>query len=311
MRLAFRATSLSAHAGFLVVGLENGPLLLLQEDRRLPILIETGARKPIVAMASSRTDFYSATEDEVQHWGAAEGIPQSPTHTERTLPFSTRTLVLFPGAGLLVIGSREARLLHPVHLASLSHVDIGGDIIVDGCGNTRLVALLLHRPGGSRLVAHIFQRRETRGLALLRSVESFELRPGSWRGISFLGPDADELVVIGDDVLAIYPSRRERPRGIDLQVSSAVRRYPPARVLAVPGHHALLVAYGDGSLESIDLISGDRRIHLDGPENLDPLVGFACRGKVPGAPGAPWTAWLLHASGLLRTVRPGGGRTHT
>jgi hypothetical protein len=157
--------------------------------------------------------------------------------------------------------------------------------------------------------AHILQRRDSRGFVFLRTVERIPLRPGSWRLVSFLGPDGDDFVVVGDDVLVIYPSRRELSRSIGLQVSSGVRRYPPARVLAEPGGNALLVAYGDGSLEHIDIDLGERSILLEGPENLDPLVGFACRGRAPGDRGPGWTAWLLHASGLLRTAR--GGGTHT
>ena len=312
LRLPGRSTCLATHAGTLFLGLENGRIAILEEGMRPPRIVETGAAKPIVALASSRTDFYSATEDEVHHFSAAGGVPERPAHIERTLPFAIRSLTLFPGTGLLVIGSREARLLHPAHLAPLSHVALAeGDVVVDGRGNTRLAALLVRTDSSSIFEARVLVRREARGGVQLRTIERFPLLPGTWRGIGFLEPDGDDLVVVGDDVMVLYPSRRDRPRTIDLQVSSSGGELPRARVLAAPGRNALLVAYGDGSLERIDLAPEERDILLDGPENLDPLVGFACQGNWQGAAGSPWTAWILHASGLLRTARPAGDRTHT
>ena len=310
VRLGSRTTSLAARADTLLLGFEDGSLALLKEGRLPTTRLETGSRKPILALASSKTDIYSATEDEVHHFRDAPMSSATPAHIERTLPFTIRSMVLFPGAGLVVIGSRNVQLLHASHLASLATVNMrDGDLVVDGCGNRRLAALLVRPAGSTILEAHILQRRETRGIAFLRTVERLPLRPGSWRRIAFTGPDGDDFVVIGDDTLVLYPSRREQWRSIDLQVSSAALRFPPARVLAVPGREALLLAYGEGSLERLDPGSGERGILLEGPENLDPLVGFACRGKAHGDSGPAWTAWLLHESGLLRSARGAGTRT--
>ena len=195
-----------------------------------------------------------------------------------------KSMVLFPGAGLLAIHGGDAHLFHPGHLSKLPFVNEPEvRVLFDCCGNTRLAALLLWEDLTHE--ARLYQRRETRGGIRLRLVERLQLPSAIWQRIAFLSPDGDYLVVVGEETLPVPISTRDRSRKIDLQISSKHSGLPAARVLAVPGRDAILVAYGDGSLEHIDLASGERGILLDGPEGLDPLVGFACRGESPRHPG--------------------------
>jgi hypothetical protein len=129
---------------------------------------------------------------------------------------------------------------------------------------------------------------------------------GAGRRQGVVGPDGDDLIIAGDESLLVVPSRRSDARAFTLETSSAGDRAPAAMVASTPRQDGILIAYGDGSAEALRLETGERSPLLDAPEGaLDPLVGFACEAWREGArkADAPWTAWILHRSGLLRRVR--------
>jgi hypothetical protein len=322
--VAGRPASFLAIGGAALAGDEEGSIAVLDAGGRVIGRLDTGSSRPVTALQASRTDVYSAADAEVHHFawegGRAETrAPARPLQIERTLPGAVEAIHLLPD-GLLRVTARRAHLLHPVHLGVISLVhDAGEHSIAASAANRRFAALLIslgrEEPDEeARFEVLVFQRRPRGARADLRLIERFPADVASPRRLAFLGPDGDDLVLIGDESLLAVPSRRNDARRFALEASSAEGRAPAARVASTPRHDALLIAYGDGSVELLRLSTGERSALLDAPEGmLDPLVGFACEAaegpRGPRRADQRWTAWLLHRSGLLRRASPPAPRS--
>jgi tetratricopeptide (TPR) repeat protein len=312
-------TALHVDRERLVAACEDGSVLVRSHDGCVEARLETGSGRPVRHVCAVHGDLYASTDDEVHHFvlsaldaAACRRSEHRPVQIQRSLAGGVHALLAFEDAtGVLRLGLRGLHVLHPAHLGVM------GTLL--SSRRRSLAALAVHRRAAAVLINHgrshpadddarfevvVLERRGPGARSELRQVESFPVACPSPQRLAFLGGQGDELLVGGDETLHFFPSQRQKVTVFHLELTSSRGRLQPARLAGLPGQAAVAIAYGDGSVEVVELTGGRRRWAAGAPRgDFDAVADFQLD------PAAPNTAWVLHRSGRLRCVRldaPGG-----
>ena len=264
------------------VGTRDGRVSRLTDAGIVSGEYDTGTGQPVLQLEAHDGDVWAAIDREVHHFREGAPTGTGALQTERSLPGSVFRLCVSPeGSALLRMSTRELHLLHPVHVRPLRRLlETGEHRLVDATIGRRNIAVLVARrskPGkveGHEVI--VLERTSRQDAKEVREVERFEVHARRPRRLSFVDPGGDDaLFLVGDEMLTWLPTMRSGARVFELEVSSRNGRVPPARVAYLRREHAVLLAYGDGVVETIGLEDGRRRrLHVEPDRAAGNLVGL-------------------------------------
>ncbi len=307
--LGVRACGLSVSADRQAVATLDGRVLVLDELGETRALLDTSTARPVSRVAIAGDDVYCSVDGEVHHFSVDAGssltgagqTSRRPLQVERSLAGRVQGLVVFHDRSAVVrLSTSELHLLHPVHLGPLKRLlDARDSKFLSVAVNQKFLALLAHSTirGRGTYEIVVFYRRGRGSVTDLTQVERFEVDVSRPVRLAFTSRDRSALLIVGDRHLVSIPEERHSPRYFELDVLAQRGVVQSARVAPRRQRPAVLVAYGDGAIEEIDLESRKREYIVDAPDGEhDPLVGFVAQDR------RTLSTWVLTRSGVLRKL---------
>jgi len=317
--LARRVVALTCNANHLILGDEEGRVVVLEDDLESPGdpavsksprtlgELDTRTARPVAHVTGIGDEVYAAVDAEVFHFtldaGAGSGAA---LQIERSLDGAVQDLTAFPDrTALLRLSTRKLHVLHPLHLQPIATVleAVDRTLIAVAC-NHRYVAVLSRidddtvdeDPVRARHEVQVLYRPDRNATGRLREVERFIVDVDRAVRVEMTTRSGSELLIVGDELLIVVPARRDSVSYFELDIAARAERIQTAKVRTVRQGDVVLVAYADGSLERIDPRTRSRDYLAEAiGDGSDPLVGFAVRQR-------PTVGWLAHASGQVRRV---------